>query len=163
MPSRKGGFSLRLFFFAGPPRRIFFFTQRRRVAKPQRGLDLCASPSLRDVIFFVHAKAPSLPGGRQEAKPQRGLDLCVSPSLRDILFLSCKGAVPVPVPLHFGSAAADFFVHAKAQSSKAAKGFLSSLAAPLLCESAAADFSSRKGVFFLRVLINHSLCEQFRF
>jgi hypothetical protein len=33
------------------------FTLRHREAKPQRGLDLCDFPSLRDNLFFVDAKA----------------------------------------------------------------------------------------------------------
>jgi hypothetical protein len=104
---------------------FFLFTRRRRAAKPQRGLDLGDFPSLRDNLFFCSRKgaeqqsrkgvltlATSLlceiffflfTQRRRVAKPQRGLDLGGSPSLRDNLF----------------------FVHAKAKSSKAAKGFLS--------------------------------------
>jgi len=54
VPSRKGVFFLRPPFFAACPVRrggrgdnLFFFTQRRKGAKPQRGLDLRGSPSLR--------------------------------------------------------------------------------------------------------------------
>jgi hypothetical protein len=36
---------------------FFLFPQRRRGAKPPRGLDLRDFPSLRDNLFFVDAKA----------------------------------------------------------------------------------------------------------
>ena len=50
----------------------FFLWGSRKGTKPQRGLDLCAFPSLRDILlFFFHAKT------------QRGLDLRDFPSLRE--------------------------------------------------------------------------------
>ena len=132
---------------------LFLFTQRRRVAKPQRDFFLCVSPSLRDILFsreatnpvygrvtcferssfFVHAKAQSRKGISFFASPLR---CCLSRSISGPprrIFLFTQRRKVV-------KAQRDLFLRAKAQ-----RGI----------------FFAR--IIFWRVLINHSLCEQFRF
>jgi len=93
----------------------------------QGGLDLGVSPSLRDILFFLFTQR------RRAAKPQSDFFLCGFPAWRDLFFSSREGAKPAYGRVtSFGRSS--FFVHAKTQSRKGAKGFLSSLATPLLCE-----------------------------
>ncbi len=67
----------------------FFIWESRKGTKPQRGLDLCAFPSLRDILLFFFTQS------RKGTKPQRCLDLRGSPSLRD-LFFSFREKIKMP-------------------------------------------------------------------
>jgi hypothetical protein len=79
----------RLSFFG----RVFLIklSQRSQAAK---GYFLCGSPSLRDILFFVHAKAQSLPAVGRKQSRKGVLIFTASLLCETFFFFSRKGAEP---------------------------------------------------------------------